>query len=113
MPDKGADAAGEELGGRTSCRSPGTLHFATKATTGTVVALNCWPPRRWGTSGAQKNWGPYHSYLNRTGSVVQPVKDRTRALVGSVHLIGPISNQTGIKPVNRWSFYRNRYKTNQ
>ena len=34
------------------------LHFATKATTGTVVAPNRWPPRRWGTTGAQKNWGP-------------------------------------------------------
>ena len=34
------------------------LHFATKATTGTAVAPNRWPPRRWGTSGAQKNWGP-------------------------------------------------------
>lgn len=34
------------------------LHFATKATTATAVAPTRWPPRRWGTSGAQKNWGP-------------------------------------------------------
>ena len=34
------------------------LHFATKATTATDVPPNRWPPRRWGTTGAQKNWGP-------------------------------------------------------
>ena len=34
------------------------LHFATKATTATAVAPNRWSPRRWGTSGAQKKWGP-------------------------------------------------------
>jgi hypothetical protein len=34
------------------------LHFATKATTATAVDPNRWPPRRSGTSGAQKNSGP-------------------------------------------------------
>ena len=44
---------------------------------------------------------PYnHSYLNQTGPTVRPVKDRTRALTDPVHLIRPVSNRTGIKPVS-------------
>jgi hypothetical protein len=57
MPDKGADAAGQHWEEELHAAAQVPLHFATKATA-TAVAPNRWPPRRSGTSGAQKNSGP-------------------------------------------------------